>query len=65
MAKKLSQINKNNCVACGACCKVCPKSAILIYKGCYAKIKPDICIGCGLCEKICPSNAIKIIEGTV
>ena len=38
MAKKTASVNQKICVACGACTKVCPKEAIYIYSGCYAKV---------------------------
>ena len=37
--KKLAVVNRNVCVACGACTGVCPRNAISVYRGCYAKEK--------------------------
>ncbi len=51
-------VNIRECVACGCCIKVCPKSAISIPKGIYAKINKDLCVGCGKCAKECPANII-------
>ena len=51
MAKYKAINEQNRCVACGVCVKVCPKDAISIYKGCYARIDEEKCIGCGICEK--------------
>ena len=62
MPKRIAYILKNDCVACGACRKVCPKSALSIYRGCYAKVDSDLCAGCGKCSQTCPANAIKIKE---
>ena len=62
MPKRIAYILKDNCVACGACRKVCPKSALSIYKGCYAKMDSSLCVGCGKCSKTCPANAIEIRE---
>ena len=56
MAKKAA-VNKNVCVACGVCSKICPKQAIEILKGCYAKV-----IGCAMCEKNCPAGCIAVSE---
>lgn len=58
MASKFKAVSeKDRCVACGVCVKVCPKGAISIYKGCYSVIDEDICIGCGICEKKLPSRS--------
>ena len=62
MAKKIAMVNKNICVACGSCTKVCPKGAISIWRGCYATIEPNKCVGCGLCTKTCPAGCITIKE---
>ena len=62
MAKNIAMVNKNICVACGACTKVCPKGAISIWRGCYATIEPNKCVGCGLCAKTCPAGCITIKE---
>ena len=62
MAKKIAMVNKNICVACGSCTKVCPKGAISIWLGCYATIEPNKCVGCGLCAKTCPAGCITIKE---
>ena len=62
MAKKIAMVNKNICVACGACTKVCQKGAISIWRGCYATVEPNKCVGCGLCAKTCPAGCITIKE---
>ncbi|MCR5785203.1 MAG: 4Fe-4S binding protein [Eubacterium sp.] len=53
---------KELCVSCGACVKQCPREAIHIKNGCYAKVDLLKCVGCGLCAKACPANAIFISE---
>lgn len=62
MAKKKAFVDKNVCVACGVCTKVCPKQAIEIVKGCYAKVDGEKCVGCRICEKNCPAGCIKVRE---
>lgn len=48
-----------NCIGCGRCIKVCPKSAIsLISK--KSIINRDLCVGCFECMHACPSRAIDI-----
>jgi Pyruvate/2-oxoacid:ferredoxin oxidoreductase delta subunit len=49
------------CVACGSCVRVCPKGAIAIDRGLYAKVDADLCIGCGLCAKTCPASVIALV----
>ena len=58
--RKKAYVNKDYCVACGACTKVCPLGLIHIEKGIYANINIDKCVGCGKCSKICPASAITI-----
>ena len=60
--KKLAVVNRQVCVACGVCIKACPKSAISIYKGCYAVADEAKCVGCGLCAKACPAGCIEARE---
>ncbi|QSX06496.1 4Fe-4S binding protein [Sedimentibacter sp. zth1] len=55
-------INKDVCVACGCCIKVCPRNAIIIFKGIHAVVDKKACIGCGLCKKICPASIIELEE---
>lgn len=38
MAKRKAIVSTQECVACGCCIKVCPRSAISIPKGIYAMI---------------------------
>lgn len=58
--RKKAYVNRNLCVACGACSKVCPLESISIYKGIYAKVNYDKCIGCSKCAKECPASVIEI-----
>ena len=60
--KKLAVPDRKVCVACGVCMKKCPKSAIFIYRGCYAVVEEEKCIGCGLCAKACPAGCIETKE---
>ena len=61
-SKNYVKVDKNRCVACGACVKECPRNAIEIWKGCYAKSSEDICVGCGKCALICPPGSIEVLQ---
>lgn len=55
---KKAIVSKKDCIACGCCTKVCPKNAITIENGSFAKVDTELCIGCKLCQKNCPALAI-------
>ena len=73
-AEQKAHIDKDKCVECGACAKVCPYSAIANHKrpcerACKikaikmdenkkAKIDDEKCISCGACVYQCPFGAI-------
>lgn len=61
-SKKYALANKNRCVACGECVRVCHRNAIEIIKGCYAFVDKETCVGCGLCVKNCPADCILLTE---
>lgn len=54
-------IDREKCIGCGICEKVCPDSAAFL-KDKKAYINYDYCKGCGLCAKECPVGAIKMVE---
>lgn len=60
LSKSLASVDKEACVACGCCLKVCPRQALSIFKGSYAVVDPEACVGCGRCEKECPACIITI-----
>ena len=60
--KKLAWVDRTLCAACGVCMKVCPKKAITISKGLYAKVEEALCIGCKKCAKECPASIIDVRE---
>ena len=62
MIRKKAIVDKNYCVACGACIKECPKKAIKIQKGLFAEVDLQNCVGCGKCEKICPASVITMTK---
>jgi len=61
MSTKIAYIAKD-CVSCGTCLSVCPKSALSIYKGVYATVDEKKCVGCGKCVGVCPAAVIAIVE---
>ncbi|MCI8293344.1 MAG: 4Fe-4S binding protein [Hespellia sp.] len=60
MVKRKAIVNKNECVACGCCIKVCPRAAITIPSGIHATINDALCVGCGRCAKECPASIITL-----
>ena len=57
---KKAIVDTQNCVACGSCIKVCPKSAIFIDSGVTAVVDRENCVGCGKCVKACPACLIQL-----
>lgn len=70
-------VNKDKCVACGACISACPKHLIELVPydskvrvACSSKDMPKPtkenctsgCMGCKLCEKNCPNDAVKVTD---
>lgn len=59
--KRKAVVYKEECVACGTCVKVCPKSAIAIVAGVFAQVNPEQCVGCSQCFRACPASVIEMI----
>ncbi len=59
---KKATVRESECVACGCCEKVCPRSAIGIELGIRAVVDEARCVGCGKCERECPATAIVMVE---
>lgn len=53
--------NRNLCISCGQCVKVCPERALAMITGDepYIQIDRELCKVSGECVKICPSNALQ------
>lgn len=58
-SKRYAQVS-DYCVACGSCVKVCPMTALSIWKGVIASVDSALCVGCGKCAKECPAGAIQL-----
>ncbi|MGL4671353.1 MAG: indolepyruvate ferredoxin oxidoreductase subunit alpha [Cetobacterium sp.] len=52
------RINKDECIACGACQSVCPVSCISEVVDSKREIDEDVCIDCGACASVCPVSCI-------
>lgn len=70
-------VNRNNCVACGACATQCPQKIInlvpkknMVHILCSSTDKGAVtrkacdngCIGCGKCAKVCAFGAIEVAD---
>lgn len=60
--RKKAAVDRELCVACGCCVKVCPVSAISVWRGLYAQVEEHLCIGCGKCAGECPATVISLRE---
>jgi len=53
----ISNINKTDCSACGACISRCPKHCISFLQDkegfFYPSVNTTECINCGICDKVC------------
>ena len=47
---------------CGCCAKVCPLTAISVFRGLWAQVDSGRCVGCGRCVKECPASVIELKE---
>lgn len=61
-AKRKAKVDRTLCVSCGACARVCPRGAIDLFRGLYARIIIDKCVGCALCVKACPASVIALFH---
>jgi len=56
--KKMT-VEKEGCIGCGQCDRVCPNLSITADKdGKTRRIITKDCLVCFECEKVCPTNAI-------
>ncbi|MHA1680339.1 MAG: 4Fe-4S binding protein [Promethearchaeota archaeon] len=53
-----SEVDEENCTACGLCQEKCPMDAITV--GDHAVVELKRCIGCGVCTAACEFDAIRL-----
>lgn len=54
-------VNKDKCIGCGICTKVCPSLAMTVVDK-KAVVKLEDCRGCGGCNQRCPVYAIDMVK---
>ncbi|MBU9977768.1 4Fe-4S binding protein [Proteus mirabilis] len=55
------QLDKESCILCSACAKVCDEGAITIEDNCFT-IDEKRCTGCMNCQVVCFPKSIKVVE---
>ena len=53
------RVNKEICVRCGECAKMCSSHALTIKPGEYPSLTSSKCIRCWCCQEVCPKHAIE------
>lgn len=53
------KFDKEKCIKCGECKKICPPQAITQKHKDIPKVNKRKCIRCWCCQEVCPVNAIK------
>ncbi len=60
--RKIIEIDKEKCDACGACIPSCAENALFIENNELKIIEDRLCDGLGACLNACPKDALKLIE---
>ena len=62
MSKKYAEINRKECIGCGACIRKCKKGALSMGPDGIPVVDKALCTGCGKCMKARPADCINIIK---
>jgi ferredoxin len=52
-------VNKDDCIGCGACVDTCPCSALTIVED-KCTVDEATCAECGACTDVCPVGALSL-----
>lgn len=58
--QKRLEVDKEKCIACGACYSLCPINVIGFENDHTVTFDEEKCISCGLCVDACPVRALRI-----
>lgn len=61
VVKMIAQVDRNSCIGCKICQKICPTLAIKVVDK-KAEVDPQLCLSCGNCNQRCPEDAIKMVR---
>jgi len=56
-------LDKDKCIGCAMCEKVCPHSVFKIHGGKAVIADIDSCMECGACVRNCPVKALDVKKG--
>lgn len=54
-------VDREACVGCGLCLRVCPTGALALVEG-KAAVVGDHSLGCGHCQAVCPTGAVTVSD---